>query len=49
LLRDEENDGAPPRTDVDLDAGTVIVRRPPGLAIAQTTSCETSSKSAKIK
>ncbi|MGI5204002.1 DUF6191 domain-containing protein [Spirillospora sp. CA-108201] len=30
--RDEENDGGPPRTRVDLDAGTAIVRRPPGSA-----------------
>ncbi|MFD0899984.1 DUF6191 domain-containing protein [Actinomadura sediminis] len=28
MLRDEENDGAPPRTRVDLDAGTAVVRRP---------------------
>ncbi|WP_433467359.1 DUF6191 domain-containing protein [Spirillospora sp. CA-128828] len=32
MLRDEENDGGPPRTRVDLDAGTAIVRRPPGSA-----------------
>jgi hypothetical protein len=29
MLRDEENDGAPPRTRVDLDDGIAIVRRPP--------------------
>lgn len=28
MLRDEEGDGAPPRTRVDLDAGTATVRRP---------------------
>ncbi|GAA4241101.1 DUF6191 domain-containing protein [Actinomadura meridiana] len=28
ILRDEENDGAPPRTSVDLDAGTATIRRP---------------------
>ncbi|QXJ22782.1 hypothetical protein AGRA3207_003842 [Actinomadura graeca] len=28
MLRDEENDCAPPRTKVDLDAGTVTLRRP---------------------
>ncbi|MFD0690765.1 DUF6191 domain-containing protein [Actinomadura fibrosa] len=30
MLRDEEGDAAPPRTRVDLDAGTAVVRRPPG-------------------
>ena len=29
LLRDDEADGAPPRTAVDLDAGIVTVVRPP--------------------
>ncbi|MFI0486509.1 DUF6191 domain-containing protein [Actinomadura sp. 9N215] len=29
MLRDEESDGAPPRTRIDLDAGTAIVRPPP--------------------
>ncbi|TMR01144.1 hypothetical protein ETD83_15290 [Actinomadura soli] len=29
ILRDEESDGAPPRTRVDLDAGTATVRRRP--------------------
>ncbi|WP_147449343.1 DUF6191 domain-containing protein [Actinomadura pelletieri] len=28
ILRDEENDGAPPRTRIDLDAGIAVVRRP---------------------
>jgi Family of unknown function (DUF6191) len=28
MLREEENDGAPPRTRVDLDAATATVRRP---------------------
>ncbi|SEG24299.1 hypothetical protein SAMN04489712_10451 [Thermomonospora echinospora] len=32
MLRDEENDGAPPRTHIDLNAGTAIVRRPSDLA-----------------
>lgn len=32
MLRDEENDGAPPRSRVDLDAGTAVVRRPLGSA-----------------
>ncbi|MEU8117755.1 DUF6191 domain-containing protein [Spirillospora sp. NPDC049024] len=32
ILRDDENDGAPPRSRVDLDAGTAIVRRPPDSA-----------------
>lgn len=32
MLRDEENDGAPPRGRVDLDAGTAVVRRPAGSA-----------------
>lgn len=32
MLRDEENDGAPPRTRIDLDAGTAVVRRPPDRA-----------------
>lgn len=29
MLRDEEGDGAPPRSRVDLDAGTAVIRRPP--------------------
>ncbi|KAB2373216.1 DUF6191 domain-containing protein [Actinomadura montaniterrae] len=32
MLRDEEDDGAPPRGRVDLDAGTAVVRRPRGRA-----------------
>ena len=32
MLRDDENDGAPPRTHVDLESGTATVRRPPGTA-----------------
>ncbi|MDL4772923.1 MULTISPECIES: DUF6191 domain-containing protein [Thermomonosporaceae] len=28
ILRDEEDDGAPPRSRVDLDAGTAIIRAP---------------------
>lgn len=32
ILRDEEDDGAPPRNKIDLDTGTAIVRRPPGPA-----------------
>jgi Family of unknown function (DUF6191) len=28
VMRDDENDGAPPRTRVDLDTGTAIMRRP---------------------
>lgn len=27
VLRDEEGDGAPPRSAVDLDAGTAVIRR----------------------
>jgi hypothetical protein len=27
VLRDEENDGAPPRSTVDLDGGTAVIRR----------------------
>ncbi|MBO2454263.1 hypothetical protein J4573_44760 [Actinomadura barringtoniae] len=27
ILRDEENDGAPPRTKVDLERGTAVIRR----------------------
>lgn len=33
MLRDEEADGAPPRSEVDLDAGRAVIRdlrRPPG-------------------
>ncbi|MFF8769976.1 DUF6191 domain-containing protein [Kitasatospora sp. NPDC015120] len=30
MLRDEEDDGAPPRTRVDLAAGVVVLVRPPG-------------------
>ncbi|GAB3686608.1 hypothetical protein GCM10027589_55330 [Actinocorallia lasiicapitis] len=29
VLRDEEGDGAPPRTKIDLDEGVAIARRPP--------------------
>ena len=29
MMRDEEGDGAPPRTRVDLEAGTAVVRLPP--------------------
>ncbi|MFF7591357.1 DUF6191 domain-containing protein [Kitasatospora purpeofusca] len=29
VLRDGENDGAPPRAGIDLDAGTATVRRSP--------------------
>jgi hypothetical protein len=29
VLRDEEGDGAPPRSAVDLDAGTAIIRKDP--------------------
>lgn len=29
MLRDEEGDGAPPRCQVDLDAGTAVIRRDP--------------------
>jgi hypothetical protein len=29
VLRDEEGDGAPPRSEVDLDAGTAIIRKDP--------------------
>lgn len=29
MLRDEENDAAPPRTRVDLAGGIAVVRRPP--------------------
>ncbi|MGW6917425.1 DUF6191 domain-containing protein [Kitasatospora sp. NPDC054939] len=29
MLRDEEGDGAPPRTRVDLESGRVVVVRPP--------------------
>ena len=29
MLRDEEGDGAPPRSEVDLDAGAAIIRVPP--------------------
>ncbi|WUH99285.1 DUF6191 domain-containing protein [Spirillospora sp. NBC_00431] len=32
MMRDEESDGAPPRTRIDLDAGTAVVRRPAGSA-----------------
>lgn len=28
MLRDDENDGAPPRSVVDLDAGRATIRRP---------------------
>lgn len=28
ILREDEDDGAPPAKAVDLDAGTVVVRRP---------------------
>lgn len=28
LLRDEAGDGAPPRSRVDLDRGTAVIRRP---------------------
>lgn len=28
MLRDEENDGAPPHSEVDLETGTAIIRRP---------------------
>ncbi|GAA4089563.1 hypothetical protein GCM10022214_57820 [Actinomadura miaoliensis] len=28
MLRDEEGDSGPPRTRIDLDAGTAVVRRP---------------------
>lgn len=27
MLRDEEGDGAPPHSEVDLDAGTAIIRK----------------------
>ncbi|GAA1908670.1 DUF6191 domain-containing protein [Streptantibioticus ferralitis] len=27
ILRDDEQDGAPPRMGIDLDAGTAVVRR----------------------
>ncbi|WP_031071430.1 DUF6191 domain-containing protein [Streptomyces sp. NRRL WC-3742] len=30
VLRDDEHDGAPKRTGVDLDAGRVVIRRPAG-------------------
>lgn len=30
MMRDEEGDGAPPRSKVDLDAGTAVIRKPPG-------------------
>ncbi|MFE6050689.1 DUF6191 domain-containing protein [Kitasatospora sp. NPDC056446] len=30
VLRDDENDGAPPRTGIDLDAGTARILRAPG-------------------
>jgi hypothetical protein len=29
MLRDEEGDGAPPRSKVDLDQGTAVIRRDP--------------------
>ena len=29
ILRDEEGDGAPPRTKIDLDEGTAIIRNAP--------------------
>ncbi|MEV4256548.1 DUF6191 domain-containing protein [Spirillospora sp. NPDC049652] len=29
MLRDDETDGAPPRTRIDLAAGTAVVRCPP--------------------
>jgi hypothetical protein len=29
MMRDEEGDGAPPRTRVDLETGTAVVRLPP--------------------
>ncbi|MCP2340604.1 DUF6191 domain-containing protein [Actinomadura rupiterrae] len=28
MMRDDETDGAPPRTRIDLDSGTATVRRP---------------------
>ncbi|MFI9106660.1 DUF6191 domain-containing protein [Streptomyces fildesensis] len=28
-LRDEEGDGAPPRSRIDLDGGTAVLRIPP--------------------
>ncbi|MFE5580864.1 DUF6191 domain-containing protein [Kitasatospora sp. NPDC056531] len=27
VLRDDDHDGAPPRTGVDLDGGTTVIRR----------------------
>ncbi|SEF92736.1 hypothetical protein SAMN04489712_102535 [Thermomonospora echinospora] len=29
MLREEEGDGAPPRSKVDLDTGTAVIRMPP--------------------
>lgn len=29
VLRDDEESGAPPRSGIDLDAGTATIRRPP--------------------
>ncbi|WP_406192765.1 DUF6191 domain-containing protein [Kitasatospora sp. NBC_01560] len=30
VLRDDENEGAPPKTGIDLTAGTATIRRPSG-------------------